>query len=86
MSHRNPTYKLLKSIIGTQTYRSDTSTLLAYNDSENTFLFRALNSTYFIQNDNDETINLLDIAQAKEIWEAMPIKRISNVIAAFPIF
>ena len=85
MMRSKPNYKNLKIIADTETYRTDTSTLLAYNSNNKIFLFRALNSKYFIQNDNDDSINIVSINEAREIWDGMPIKHIQNIVSAFPI-
>ena len=41
-----PKYKILQQVLDEETYRTDTSTLLAY-DADGKYLFRALNSNYF---------------------------------------
>ena len=79
-----PKYKNLQQVIDTETYRTDTSTLLAYDESNQKFLFRALNSNYFLQNDADESMKVLEMNDAEEVYEAMPTKHISNIVAAFP--
>ena len=77
-------YKILQKRIDSETYRSDTSTLLAYDQNKKIFLFRALNSNYFVQNDNEDSILVLDIATAEEMWDALPAKNVTNIVAAFP--
>ena len=84
MTQNNPKFKSIQKVIDTETYRTDTSTLLAYDDSNQKFLFRALNSNYFLQNDADETIEVLEMNEAEELYESMPTKYITNVVAAFP--
>lgn len=81
---QDPKYKALTKVIDTETYRTDTSTLLAYDTSSNKFLFRALNSNYFVQNDDDESIEVLEMNDAEKVWDTMPKKHITNVVAAFP--
>lgn len=80
----NPAYKKLQQVVDEETYRTDTSTLLAYDSDENKYLFRALNSNYFLQNDNDEEMQVLEMREAEEIWNKMPNKHVSNAAAAFP--
>ena len=76
MTDVTPNYKTLQQVIDTETYRTDTSTLFAYDESNNQYLFRALNSNYFLQNDNDESIEILDMDDAEKVWESMPSKYI----------
>ena len=84
MSQNSPKYKVLQQVIDEETYRTDTSTLLAYDDSSNKFLFRALNSNYFLQSDDNEEMQLMEMAEAEEMWNEMPNKHVSNITAAFP--
>lgn len=77
-------YKVLHEIIEDETYRTDTATLLAYDNANKKYLFRALNSNYFIQDDKLETMSLVESDEAEKIWESMPGKNIVSVIAAFP--
>ncbi len=84
MSGNNPKYKILQQVIDEETYRTDTSTLLAYDTDGNKFLFRALNSNYFLQNDESEEMQVLGMEEAEEMWNTMPNKHVSNIAAAFP--
>ena len=79
-----PKHKNLTQVIDTETYRTDTSTLLAYDESNNKFLFRALNSNYFVQNDADESMEVMEMDEAEQVYESMPTKHITNIVAAFP--
>ncbi len=83
MSGNNPKYKILQQVLDEETYRTDTSTLLAY-DTNGKYLFRALNSNYFLQNDDNEEMQLLDMEAAEEVWNEMPNKHVTNITAAFP--
>ena len=83
MSENNPKYKILQQVLDEETYRTDTSTLLAY-DANGKYLFRALNSNYFLQNDDNEEMQLLDMEAAEEVWNGMPNKHVTNITAAFP--
>lgn len=80
----NPKYKILQQVVDEETYRTDTSTLLAYDSSSNKFLFRALNSNYFLQSDDNEEMQVLEMTEAEEVWNSMPNKHVSNIVAAFP--
>ncbi|MGH1538358.1 MAG: hypothetical protein ACRBDX_09995 [Gammaproteobacteria bacterium] len=80
----NPKYKILQQVVDEETYRTDTSTLLAYDTGSNKFLFRALNSNYFVQNDDNEDMQVLDMEKAEEIWNSMSNKHVTNIAAAFP--
>ncbi len=82
--NNTPKYKALTVVINTETYRTDTSTLLAYDEDKREFLFRALNSDYFVQNDDKESIEVLEMDEAEKMYESMPIKHITNIVAAFP--
>ena len=86
MIQNHPKYQLLQLHTKTEIYRTDTSTLLAYDESKNKYLFRALNSVCFIQNDNNESIEILKMDKAEELWHQLPIKNISNIYEAFPKF
>ncbi len=80
----NISYKVLQQVVDKETYRTDTSTLLAYDKSNEKYLFRALNSNYFLQDDNSENINVLNRDDAEELWCSMPDKNVMNITAAFP--
>jgi hypothetical protein len=80
----SPKYKILQQVVDEETYRTDTSTLLAYDSSSNKFLFRALNSNYFLQSDDNEEMQVLDVMEAEEMWNSMPNKHVTNIVAAFP--
>lgn len=80
----NPKYKVLQQVVDEETYRTDTSTLLAYDENNDKYLFRALNSNYFVQSDDKETIEVLEMEAAEEVWNEMPNKHVSNITAAFP--
>lgn len=84
MSNNNPKYKILQNVVDEETYRTDTSTLLAYDESNHKFLFRALNSNYFLQNDDSEEMEVLDMLAAEKEWNQMPNKHVTNITAAFP--
>jgi hypothetical protein len=84
VSQNHPAYKTLQQVVDEETYRTDTSTLLAFDESNHKFLFRALNSNYFLQDDNKENITVIEDIEAEKIWDAMPSKHITNVTAAFP--
>ena len=86
MSQNHPKYKLLQFHTETEVYRTDTSKLLAYDGESNRYLFRALNSVCFAQNDNNESIEILETDKAEELWHELPIKYISNIYEAFPRF
>ena len=86
MSQNNSTYKILQQVVDEETYRTDTSMLLASDASNQKYLFRALNSNYFLQDDQEENITLLEDIEAEKIWDTMPNKNITNVTAAFPKF
>ncbi len=84
MSQNNPKYKILQQVVDEETYRTDTSTLLAYDEGNSKFLFRALNSNYFLQSDDKEEIQVLEMGEAEEMWNEMPNKHVTNITAAFP--
>ena len=80
----NPKYKILQQVVNEENYRTDTATLLAYDPETNNYLFRALNSNYFLQDDDGEVLQLLEMEAAEKLWNEMPNKHVSNVAAAFP--
>lgn len=80
----SPKYKILQQVVDEETYRTDTSTLLAYDSGSNKFLFRALNSNYFLQSDDNEEMQVLGMEEAEEMWNSMSTKHVTNVTAAFP--
>ena len=79
-----PKYKKLQQVIDTEAYRTDTSTLLAYDEEAGKFLFRALNSNYFVQDDGDESIKILEMEEAERQYDSMPTKHVTNIVTAFP--
>lgn len=79
-----PKYKKLQRVIDAQNYRTDTSTLLAYDRGAGIFLFRALNSNYFVQDDANESIEVLELDEAERMYDSMPSKHVTSVVAAFP--
>ena len=84
MSIKKINHKILEQVVYDETYRTDTSTLLAYDSENNTYLFRALNSNYFLQEDDTEIIKVIEPELAEEIWSKLPEKYIKNITAAFP--
>ncbi len=84
MAQIHPKYKILVLHTDTGIIRTDTSTLLAADQENNKLLFRALNSEYFVQDDCNESITIVEIEQAEEIWRTMPIKIVSDLISAIP--
>ena len=85
MKHKEPRYKMLECSIDNEKYRTDTSTLLAYDEENSRFLFRAINSYYFVQNDKDGVINLLPALEAEKLWHQLPVKHVKDIVAAFPM-
>ena len=79
-----PKYKKLQQVVDSESYRTDTSTLLAYDDKAGIFLFRALNSNYFVQNDSDESIEVLETEEAERMYDSLPAKHVTDIVAAFP--
>ena len=84
MGKNSPKYKILQQVVDEETYRTDTSTLLSFDESKKQYLFRALNSNYFIQNDSEDSIKLVNLDEAEELWSSMPEKHVVNIVAAFP--
>ena len=83
MTKINPKHKYFELRSEAGLIRTDTSVLLAA-DHENKFLFRAINSDYFKQDDNDESITIVDTEEAEKIWNNMPIKIVSDLFSAIP--
>ncbi len=79
-----PKYKKLQQVVDSESYRTDTSTLLAYDEAAGKFLFRALNSNYFVQDDNDESIEVLETEEAERVYDSLPTKHVTDIVAAFP--
>ncbi len=84
MTNKNINYKVLQQVVDEETYRTDTSILIAYDKNNEKYLFRALNSNYFIQDDNSENIRVLNHDDAEKLWINMPDKNVKSVTAAFP--
>tara|TARA_R110002049_G_scaffold2743_5_gene21160 strand:- start:42239 stop:42544 length:306 start_codon:yes stop_codon:yes gene_type:complete len=84
MSEKNINYKVLQQVVDDETYRTDTSTLLAYDTDSKKYLFRALNSNYFVQDDASEKIEVISCENAEQMWNKMPKKHVVNITAAFP--
>ena len=81
---RVPSPKWLEKTIKVESYYTALAQLLACDERNKIYLFRALNSNYFVQHDKDETIKLLDEFKAERLYFELPIKLESNVEAAFP--
>lgn len=84
--NKKVTYKKVEKVINGEVFRTDTSMLLAYDQDEKKYLFRALSSDYFLQDDSNDEVTLLDAADAQKLWVSMPGKYITNIVAAFPQF
>lgn len=64
-------------------YRTSVSYLLA-DDGESTFLFRALNSNYFVQRQGKtDTIDVLAHDSAEALFHELPHKH-QSIVSAFP--
>lgn len=75
--------KSLNEVVGGERYRSGVSHLIA-DDGKSTFLFRALNSNYFVQREGKkDTIEVLSAEKAEELYHELPEKR-QTLVAAFP--
>ncbi len=73
----------LNVVIDGERYRTALSYLLA-DDGTGTFLYRALNSNYFVQRQGDRnTVDTLGQAQAEEMYQRLPNKQ-QSFVAAFP--
>jgi len=78
------THKKVEKVVNDEMFRTDTSMLLAYDDDTKKYLFRALSSNYYLQDDENGEVTLLDAANAEKLWIGMPQKYITNIAAAFP--
>jgi hypothetical protein len=75
--------KSLNQVVNGERYRSAVSYLIA-DDGERTFLFRALNSNYFVQREGDEdVIEVLTQPAAEELYGQLS-NRHQSMVAAFP--
>jgi hypothetical protein len=75
--------KSLNQVVNGERYRSAVSYLIA-DDGSATFLFRALNSNYFVQRQGDtDTIEVLGQQDAERLYGELP-NRHQSVVAAFP--
>ncbi|MEA2384026.1 MAG: hypothetical protein QOH72_3997 [Solirubrobacteraceae bacterium] len=75
--------KSLNQVVNGERYRSAVSYLIADDGSE-TFLFRALNSNYFVQREGDtDMIEVLSQQDAERLYGELP-NRHQSVVAAFP--
>jgi hypothetical protein len=75
--------KSLNQVVNGERYRSAVSYLIA-DDGEQTFLFRALNSNYFVQRQGDEdVIEVLSQPDAERLYHELP-NRHQSLVAAFP--
>ena len=81
---RAPSPKWLEKTIKGESYYTALAQLLACDERKKVYLFRALNSNYFVQDDKAETIKLLDEFKAERLYFDLPTKLESNVQAAFP--
>jgi hypothetical protein len=75
--------KSLNEVVDGERYRTALSWLLA-DDGEAVFLFRALNSNYFVQREGEkDTIEVLTADRAEELYRELPNKH-QSLVAAFP--
>ena len=81
---RAPSPKWLEKTIKGESYYTALAQLLACDERKKVYLFRALNSNYFVQDDKAETIKLLDEFKAERLYFDLPTKLEGNVQAAFP--
>jgi hypothetical protein len=73
----------LNIVIDGERYRTALSFLLA-DDGKGTFLFRALNSNYFVQRQGERsTMDSLRQAEAEDMYRRLPNKH-QDFVAAFP--
>ena len=79
-----PSPKWLEKTIKGESYYTALAQLLACDERKKVYLFRALNSNYFVQDDKAETIKLLDEFKAERLYFDLPTKLEGNVQAAFP--
>jgi hypothetical protein len=77
------TAKNMNEVIDGERYRTAVSWPLA-DDGKEVFLFRALNSNYFVQRHGDEdTMEVLPADKAEELYHELPHKH-QSLVAAFP--
>ena len=81
---RAPSPKWLEKTIKGESYYTALAQLLACDERKKVYLFRALNSNYFVQDDKAETIKLLDEFKAERLYFDLPIKLEGNIQEAFP--
>ena len=75
--------KNLSEVINGERYRTAVSYLLA-DDGEETYLFRALNSNYFVQHQGEEdSMEVLSAEKAEALFVQLPNKH-QSLVAAFP--
>ena len=79
-----PSPKWLEKTIKGESYYTALAQLLACDERKKVYLFRALNSNYFVQDDKAETIKLLDEFKAERLYFDLPTKLEGNVQEAFP--
>jgi hypothetical protein len=73
----------LNVVVDGERYRTATSWLLA-DDADRTFLFRSLNSAYFVQRPGDpDQIEPLTPTAAQALYDQLPYRH-EEVTAAFP--
>jgi hypothetical protein len=75
--------KSLNEVVDGERYRTALSYLLA-DDGKEVFLFRALNSNYFVQREGEkDTIEVVPAERAEELYHQLPTKH-QSLVAAFP--
>ena len=76
--------KNMNVVVDGERYRTDTSNLLASDETAGVFLFRALNSNYFVQkHGKKDTLEVLNIQGAEALYQKLPEKN-QTLVAAFP--
>ena len=79
-----PSPKWLEKTIKGESYYTALAQLLACDEVNKIYIFRALNSNYFVQDDKKETIKILSDFDAQKLYLDMPVKLEGNIQAAFP--
>ncbi len=76
--------KSMNEVVDGERYHTDTSNILASDEKEGVFLFRALNSNYFVQRQGKkESLEVLPMQAAEALYKTLP-KKHQTLVASFP--
>jgi hypothetical protein len=76
--------KNMNVVVDGERYRTDTSNILASDEKAGVFLYRALNSNYFVQrHGKKDMLEVMPMKAAEALYNKLP-KKHQTLVASFP--